>query len=188
MFEFLGLGGRRKEVMILRPNDRHFMDVRVEETDKSLQTPKIKGITRFFAKKYSGWTNDRNGETRYIGLEGCDYTLEIRGAITHIIGLDEAVKQVMPEADYKNLTEEAKRELGAAKFGIVTEAITPEKREGEGNENQFSETDIKLIGAFGEAAAKAGKALEKTDWIKTLGLVAMGALAYHAAIIMGWIK
>lgn len=177
--------------MLLRPRDKRFRDIKiVNQTDQSLEAPKEKGITRFFIKKHAGWTNERKGAARFFGLEGFDFTLKTKEKEEAVIGLYDAVKIVLGEQLMRIITPEIKQRLEEAKFGVTTEPVTTEgvDRPNAGNENQFSESDKALIKAKGEAAAKAGRAGEKADWIKVIGLIALGAFASYLATHMGWIK
>ena len=188
--EKLGIGGgRRKEVMLLRPNDAHFTDVKVvNETDQSLESPRIKGITRFFIKMGKGWTNDQNGGARYLGLEGKDFTLELRGKVSHVINLLEAIKIVLGEIDFGKFTPEAKNALESAKFGVTTEAITTDASGvNQGNENVFTESDKAMIKYHAEENAKAARG-GKMEWMPiAVGFLA-GCLITGLTFVMKWIK
>ena len=169
----------KKEVMLLRPNDGHFSDIRVDEKDKAFISPKIKGVTRFFLKKKGskGWTNDKGGGSRYFGLEGYDFTLKIGETQQSVLNLLEAVKIVLEDLDFNKFTPSAKTALESARFCVTTEPVTTEgvDKLNEGNENAFSEADMALIKAKGEATAKAGKT-EKLEFIQIIMGVMVGII------------
>lgn len=188
--ERLGLSrGRKPTVMVLRPNNKHFVDLPATETDLSLQTPKIKGVTRHFIKRHPGWTSDKNGDSRYFGLEGIDYTLEMKGEEKHVLTLLEAVEIALPQVDFSKFTDNARAALASAKFGITAEAVQPssDALKNRGNENIFTESDKAMIQFKAEATAKAMKGAG-LDWSNVaMGFLA-GALLVYVAVNMHWLK
>jgi len=168
--------GKKKEVMLLRPNDMHFTDIKIlDERDRALETPKVKGVTRFFLKRHRGWTNDKNGTSRYFGLEGYDFTLRLQTTEQTVLNLLEAVKIVLSDIDLGKFTPQAKDALESAKLCITTEPVTNEGIDlpNEGNENAFSEVDKALTKAKAEAMAKAQKG-NKFEWTTLLTGLAIG--------------
>jgi len=190
LLSWLGLGDdSKKQIMLLRPNDMHFRDLKIkDERDRALETPKEKGITRFFVKKHRGWTNDRGGTTRYFGLEGFDFTLQLIDQQTHIITLLEAVQIVLKDIDFQKFSKDAKEALQGARLCITTEPITGEgcNLPNEGNENAFSEADKALVKAKADEMAKAQKG-GKFEWITFLAGGGVVGLALIIAINLHWI-
>lgn len=193
MFEFLGIGREKKtEVLLLRERDKRFERIKIiNETDTSLESAKIKGVSRHFIKHGSGYMEKGTGKTIFFAFEAGGKTSLISEGETTKMTVSETVKTLVGDEIWNKIDPEIKEKLEHSQFGVIVEPINQSKNDpkGIGNENRHTESDHKMIDYFAETVSDKIRKGLKNSWIMPFaaGGGIIGLIVY-IAVHAGYLK
>lgn len=154
---------KRKEVMLLNPEDYRYTTLQVErETESVIYCKKHDGIVYRFFKLGPGWTGDK---TRFLAVEGTPLVSYINEEEAYAeTPLDHYLQMIWGEKGWDGLPDVLKQKVHDTKTGttVTVEPIIPD----EDTQKKFDELKAEgvLYDADLDSLAKFAKATVKKNW------------------------